>query len=222
MKNVRLLKRRTDVREESFLTGFISARVVGRDGGRFLLRTEGGMVLRGRKADGCLLEPETNDLVLVWNDGCEGGFIVNVLVMEDAQARLVLGGGVAMRSEAGTLTIEGETLRLSATRSATVEAPQIDLRGIRGNARFSSFSLICRVAGAYAEKMTAVADVLDSVAGRLTQRARDCFRWIERIDQTKAGRITHIAEDHFAVKAGRASMLADKDVKIDGKKIHLG
>jgi hypothetical protein len=222
MKNVRLLKRGTDAREEFFPVGFTSGRVVGRDGGRFLLRTESGMVLRGRKAEGCLLEPETNDLVLVWNDGGEGAFIVNVLVKEEAEARLVLGGGVVMRSEAGTLALEAENLELVATRSARMVAPRVDLCGTRGSARFTSFSLLCRVAGAYAEKITAVADVLDSVAGRLTQRARDCFRWVERIDQTKAGSITHIAEGRFAVKAGNASLLADKDVKIDGEKIHLG
>jgi hypothetical protein len=127
-----------------------------------------------------------------------------------------------MRSQSGEVAIEAETLRLSAAGRLKMEAPQIDFMGIRGSARFSSFSLVSRAAAAYAEKLTAVADVIDSVAVRLTQRARDCFRWIERVDRTKAGRIARNVEGTYAVKAGRASLLADEDVKIDGEKILLG
>jgi hypothetical protein len=55
---------------------------------------------------------------------------------------------------------------------------------------------------------------MDSVLGRLTERIKNSFRRVEQLDQTKAGHISHIAEERYSVKAGHASIIAEDDVKI--------
>ncbi len=68
----------------------------------------------------------------------------------------------------------------------------------------------------------AMIETLDTVCGRLTERLKTSFRWIENFEQTKAGRISTIVKERFAVRARHASLLTEEDVSIDGKKIRLG
>jgi len=222
MKNVTPFKKEKDVLTAGLPDPFITARVLEKREALYLLRTGDGVLKQGRKADGCLLQPEINDFVLIWEDKEEGAFILNVLIKEGTRSHLVFKGETALQTTSGTLKIEGEAVEVKASKTAAVCAPEVNLSGMTGKVRFISFSFICSAAFAHMERISIAIEKCNSVIGRLTQRIKDSFRRVERIDQTRAGMIRQIAEERFSVKADHAAILAENDVKIDGEKIHIG
>jgi len=222
MRNVTMFRQRATPDTASSGSTIDTARVVRVDDGEFLLLTPDTLALRGKKAAGCLLEPELNDTVLIVRNTPEGVFILTVLERGGGVSRIILNGDTTLCATGGSLRLSGDTIELTAEKSATLDAPDMKLQGVRGDASFLNFSLTASVAEAKAGKLSLVASSIDTVAERITQRVRDCFRWVSRMDQTKAGQVSISAENRFDVKADAAALIADGDVKIDGDKIRLG
>lgn len=63
---------------------------------------------------------------------------------------------------------------------------------------------------------------LQLAARSLVERFTDASRWIKATWQIRAGRVRTQVEGDYRLKAKRINERADEDVKIDGKKIHLG
>ena len=70
--------------------------------------------------------------------------------------------------------------------------------------------------------MKIVAENVTNVVGRLVQRMRSSYRQIEDSEHVSAGRIRYIAEKSLFLKGMRASLIAEKKVKIDAERINLG
>lgn len=199
-----------------------TARVVRRDNDEFLLVTAASRILRGTKAAGCLLEPEENDTVLIVRNLVAGVYILSVLERCGQGGRVTLPGDTTLCATEGALRLVGETVEVVGTTAATIAAPAITMQGLRGEASFADLSLTSCVAALKAGKLSLVASTLDTVAERITQRVKDCFRWVARTDSTKAGQVNISAEHRLDLKADDASLVARHGVKIDGDKIHLG
>ena len=50
----------------------------------------------------------------------------------------------------------------------------------------------------------------------------NAFRYVRELQQTKAGRLRSLVKGAIQLKGGRMTMLAQKDVHIDGERINLG
>jgi Protein of unknown function (DUF3540) len=96
------------------------------------------------------------------------------------------------------------------------------VHGGRGELTFVDLSLTACAAALKSGKLSLVATTIDTVAERMTQRVKDCFRWVARMDRTQAGEVRISAENRFEVTADAASLVAEHDVKIDGSQIRLG
>jgi len=57
---------------------------------------------------------------------------------------------------------------------------------------------------------------------RVTERVKNCFRRVEDTESITAGRICTKVTQRFALKAKHASVLAEEEVCVDGKHIHIG
>lgn len=199
-----------------------TARVIRKDNSEFLLVTTGSRTLRGKKAAGCLLDPEANDTVLIVRNLAAGTYILTVLERCGRAGRVMLPDDTTLCASDGALRLAGETVEVVGTAAASIAAPAIKLQGLRGEASFADLSLTACVAALKAGKLSLVAATIDTVAERITQRVKDCFRWVARTDSTKAGQVNISAEHRLDLKAGDASLVARHGVKIDGDKIHLG
>ena len=198
------------------------ARVVGVDDRGILVLTAAGVALVGLRAAGCLLEPVAGDTVLILRDPSETAFILNVLVREEPSGRLVLPGDAGIASESGTLRLTGESVEIKAREAAVVEAPRVDIKGVSGDVIFHSLTLVAEQARARLGRLASVARTIDTVAERMVQRLKDCYRRVDRMDETKAGHVSVRAAEFLNIKAGDASIVAENDVKIDGASIRLG
>lgn len=189
---------------------------------RYRVEMEDGVALWVCKAEGCLLQPDIGDRVLIAADAAAGGYILMVLDKLGACYEMVFPGEASLRTETGPLKLRGDDVVVYAGKSVTLEAPEIEITGISGKVRFAVCSLLANILEVRSKKAVQVVDILDSVIGRVTERVRNSFRWIENLEQIRAGRIRTIVKDRFSVKAGHASLISEEEVAIDGKKIHIG
>jgi len=196
--------------------------VTGRKDDFWFVLTDDGRVLGAQKADGCLLTPEISDRVLLTEDGGDEGFILNVLVKSGGRSEMVLPGQGTIRAGDGDLALTADTITVSAQERASFAAPEVSFTGVTARTSFLSFSFFAQTLEARVGKAATMIETLDTVCGRLTERLKTSFRWIENFEQTKAGRISTIVKERFAVRARHASILTEEEVTIDGKKIHLG
>jgi hypothetical protein len=71
-------------------------------------------------------------------------------------------------------------------------------------------------------KIALAAQEVDSALGRLTQRAKRVFRFVEEIDQTRAGTVDLRAQGLVGIRGENAVIAARVLAKVDGEQIHLG
>ncbi len=222
MRNLLMFKQHRTPGGAADGAGIDSARVVQRDKGEFLLMTPAGQVLRAKKAAGCLLEPEGNDTVLIVRNLAAGVYILTVLERGGGEGRVVLPATTTLGAADGTLRIAGDRIELAGTTSTSIEAPEIKVQGTRGEVSFAALSLTACVAAVKTGRLSLVASTVDTVAQRITQRVKDCFRQVARMDSTRAAQVHIRAENRLDLQGGDTSLLARQGVKIDGDKIHLG
>jgi hypothetical protein len=217
MENVLLMKK-TAPRPVALSYG----QVTGRKEDIWFVLTDDGRVLGAQKADGCLLTPEISDRVLLAEDGSDEGFILNILVKSSGRSDVVLPGNGTIRAGDGDLALTADNIIVSGQKSASFAAPELSLTGVTARTSFLSFSFLAQTLEARVGKAATMIETLDTVCGRLTERLKTSFRWIENFEQTKAGRISMIVKERFAVRARHASLLTEEEVSIDGRKIRLG
>ncbi len=145
----------------------------------------------------------------------------DVLRVVDASGRLLF------EHDAGTLrTIivapEGD-LELRAPRGKVkivagggleLEAPSVHAKV--GEARIEGRSLSTTF-----ERIKTVAGVLETSAVRILERAKNSYREVEELSQTRAGRLRLVAEKAVSLLGQRAVIKAREDVKIKGDKVYL-
>ncbi|WP_321800917.1 DUF3540 domain-containing protein [Caballeronia sp. J97] len=207
--------------------GLAYATVTGRAGKWFFVSAADASADRALRAESCLIEPDCGDTVLVCRGGAIGAnaaaYIVAVLARAAADsARLLLPGDVALHAAEGALQVEAERIELKAARVVSLEAPVVAMEGVRGELNFHRVDASVSEAHARFGVVSAMAQQMTSTVGRLVQKARDSFRWIEKVDETRAGRVRMKVDERLHVTAQHASVLAEGHVKIDGEKIDLG
>ena len=218
MTNVAVLRKKIAVWPVSLAYGL----VMEWEEDRYRIDTDDGASLWVRKAEGCLLQPDIGDRVLITTDAAAGGYILMVLDKVGACYEMVFPGEASLRTETGPLKLQADNVIVRGDKSVALEAPDIEITGISGKVRFAACSLLAGIMEVRSKKAVQAIDILDSVVGRVTERVRDSFRWIENLEQIRARRIRTIVKDRFSVKAGHASLISEEEVTIDGKKIHIG
>lgn len=156
-------------------------------------------------------------------------------------------GDLCLRADAGDLTlqaaravrVEAPEIRVDAGRRARVSTPDgeldldgpdarlragtIDARAARARLRADHARLSARRLLTVADRVKHVAtEVLETHAGRLVERARESYRDVEELSQTRAGRLKLVAERTLSVLGLDTRIKARRDVKVLGDKIYLG
>lgn len=207
--------------------GLTYATVTGRAGKWHFVSAADASVERALRAESCLIEPDCGDTVLICRGGAFGAnaaaYIIAVLARASTDgAQLVLPGGVALHAAQGALQVDAARIELKAASAVSLQAPVVGLEGVRGELNFHRVDASIQEAHARFGVVSTMAQQLTSTVGRLVQKARDSFRWIEKVDETRAGRVRMKVDERLHVTARDASVLAQGHVKIDGEKIDLG
>ncbi|APG19808.1 hypothetical protein A3780_20405 [Kosakonia radicincitans] len=200
------------------------AKVKGRCGLWFLLESMDPSLTHAMKAASCLSEPANGDLVLVCSsENYRNHYIISILSASEASvSTVILSDGIRLSSRDGRLKIETQRLTICAEEKLSIASSSIYLtsRALLLRSQHLRARLSSTVARIYALQMHSVTVL--ATCRRLFVKARDSFRWVERMDDTRAGRINLSTEETIKIRSASLTMRASDNVKIDGKHIDLG
>ena len=215
---------------EFFVVGVVRAlRDVGAevleapDGSRVALEhDEDGAVWRLSDAEGRLVfEHRAGKSVVSVGDDLElraGGDIALEAggeVRIEGERALVAGeAAVSLRSEGSELTLDEDRTRLTTTI--------LETRAERADVQVEEANLVAGTLRTVVHRLRERADVVERTAGRVVERAREVYREVEELSQTKAGRLRFVARTALTLLGEQTQVQAREDVKIKGEKIYLG
>jgi lipopolysaccharide export system protein LptA len=182
----------------------------------------GSTTLHAARAVSCLIEPKTNDRVMVART-VEGCFVLAVLTRSTE--------GATQISHTGDLEIKvsGGRLGLTATEGVSlvgadvsIAAGQVNIRAAAGQVIVQALDYIGSSVRAEIDSSSLVASTVDHVINRLKQRVQRSYRTIEEFDQVRAERIDYTARKTMTLHAANAIITSEGLVKVDGEQIHVG
>lgn len=173
-------------------------------------------------AKSCLVSPDVGDKVLCAIDS-EGVYVVAVLSgRENAPTKIAATGDLQL-SATGRVSVRGASgVDVAGAGPVTIAGPELHLRAQTGTVAVEEIGFFGRLLQAEVSKVALVAQEVDSMVTRLSQRAKRVFRFVEEIDQTRAGTVDVRAQSMLGLRAENAVISARVLAKVDGEQIHIG
>lgn len=192
------------------------------DGG-FVVRTASGE-RKARRAVSCLVEPEVDDRVLIAFEPGGPAFVLAVLEREaGATATWAHDGDVNIRVGRGRLAMAApEGVTVISGQDVSVISGSVKMTATDGEFALDRLTVLSSLVRAEIGKTKVFGESVDTLVGRVTQRVKRAFRFVEEIDQLKTKRIDYTASQVAQIHAGNAVVSAEELVKVDGEQIHLG
>ncbi len=174
-------------------------------------------------AKGCLVTPEVGDKVLCAMDS-EEVFVISVLSSENTKTTSISAqGDLLLRAPSGKVSVAGASgVDIASAGPLGFVAPEVHVHAKKGSIAVEELGFFGRLLQAEIAKVALVADEVDSVLNRLSQRAKRVFRFTEELDQTRAGTVDIRAQKMLGLRAENAVLSARVLAKVDGEQIHLG
>lgn len=165
-------------------------------GGELRVTTAEG-TRRARAAKSCLVAAEAGDRVLCSTDGD----LVHVLA--------VISGG--------------ETTTIATPNKLEIAAPELAVRAKSALLSLDALRVFGRsVDATFGGKASIMAERIESRASRIVQRAKDAYRFVEGLDQLRAGNVDVRAEGLAAVRGENTIVSARVLAKLDGEQVKIG
>jgi len=183
----------------------------------------GATTYQALRAKSCLVAPEIGDTVLCAS-APEGTFVLEVLQGgEGAPTQLIADGDLDIQSRGGRIALSSpEGIDLVSGGAVALTSAEVHVRAAKGSVAIEELGFFGRLVQAQVAKVTLVAEEVDSVLTRLTQRAKRVFRFVEEVDQTRAGTVDLRAQGLVGIRGENAVISARVLAKVDGEQIHLG
>lgn len=144
-----------------------------------------------------------------------------VLRVVDAEGRLLFEHRAGSRVTVISAPDGDLELRAPRGRVRIVAAEGFDLEAPAVHARVGEARVEGRTLAASFERVKTAAAVIETTAGRILERAKNAYREVEELSQTRAGRLRLVAEKTASLLGQRAVVKAREDVKIKGDKVYL-
>lgn len=198
-------------------------RVVGRlDQSWKVELLESGFQIWARRAAGCLLQPQAEDMVLLLVDKAgDEHYLLNVLERESRDRALDFPGDVRIVAEKGSLRLQAETLDMEGAKEARLSSRELSLSAACGRMRFVRLDLLAESLHAGVRRIKAAGERIQLLAAHMVSRVGRVIR-STGFELHRAERLRTEVEKSCVIKAGRASILARDDVTVDADKINIG
>ena len=199
------------------------ARVIEAKGGRFLVQSEDGEY-EARQAVSCLLTPKAGDQVLVAVNCSGEAYILAILEREDMAAHQIeLQGEVQLRVRRGRLRITSqEGLDLASARDIRTMSEDVNINAVKGRVSIHDGLYQGGILRAQVGRIKWLADSVESMVERLTQRVKRLYRTVDEFEQVKAGRVDYLVKKLLSFRSRYTVLTSKEDVKVDGERIHIG
>lgn len=200
-----------------------TAHVIFADKGKYILDIN-GINIHATRAVGCLVKPEIGDKVLCFFDPGNTSYVLSVLESVSTEStRLSVENNLVLEScQQDVSLVSKHNVNLLSRQQLNLLSKDLTVSSGKGLLQIEELSLLSKTSSAHLSSGRVYAKQLDIVSETITQRFINSFRFVEKLDQLKAGNIMHTVKNLFSLRTRQAVVLADKDVKIDGERIHMG
>lgn len=142
------------------------------------------------------------------------------LVLSAPHGRVVVKSGQDISFTAGS---ERETPQLRLGASAIeVETERLDLKTGVGRFVADQVNVLAHRITTTATAVSQNVERFELTATQIVERARDTFRDVSDLSQTRAGRVRTIVQDLYALYSKRTAMQSTEETSVDGSKVLLG
>jgi hypothetical protein len=199
--------------------------------GRILQRVESGywvavghQRLHAKQAASCLVRPDRDDRVLLATQDGERSYILAILDQADASSsELELQGDTTIRSSSGRLRIAAvEGVDIVSQKDVSVTSKGFNLRAAGASLLVDTLEHFGNRVFTDVHELRAKVAALDTVAGRISQRAQRVYRTVEDLEHLRVGQLDISAKKNLRMHAENALLTALSLVKVDGEQIHMG
>ncbi len=175
------------------------------------------------RAKSCLVAPEPGDRVLCALED-DAVFVLAVLEGREGSAtRLTVEGDLRLQAPSGRISVcSAKGVDIIGAEDVAVTTGNFHLRAKVGSVAIEELGFFGKLLRAEVGKVALVAKELDSRLERWTQRAKRVFRFVEDIEQLRAGTVDMRAENLAALRGENTVVSARVLAKIDGQQVHIG
>jgi hypothetical protein len=106
-------------------------------------------------------------------------------------------------------------------QGVSVATPMLDARAQLASLSATETRLVAKRVETAVERLHQVVGVMETHATRILERAKNTFREVEDLAQTRAGRMRLVADATFHLLGRRTLFKAREEVSIQGEKIYL-
>jgi hypothetical protein len=198
--------------------------VLFRKGRLFSVQTSWGMI-EAEQAFGCLVKPETGDVVLLSVDASGASFILSVLRRTDREKEtdLLFEGQVNFHVRDGGLSLSSdEALNVASEEEVICTSRKIMIAADEGTATISKLSLFGTFLESQIKRVKHVADTVDTICRRLTGRFVTVIRYVKEEEEIQTGSTRYLVEDTLTMHSKNAVHMAEEIVSINAEQVHLG
>jgi hypothetical protein len=210
-------------RSEAYLESGVVERIsADARGGPFQVRLVTG-TFGALRAKSCLVAPEVGDKVLCAVDG-DGVYMVAVLAgHQGAATKIAADGDLTLEARGGRVALCGHVgVDVASGGAVGISGAEVHVRARKGTVAVEELGFFGRLVQAEVAKVAVLAEQVDSVVSRLSLRAKRVFRFVEEVDQTRAGTVDVRAQSLLGLRAENAVISARVLAKVDGEQIHIG
>lgn len=174
-------------------------------------------------ASSCLLAPSPGDRVLLAYAGQEAYVLAVLRQRADSEAHLTFDRDVSLNVVKGRLRVLAqEGVCLVSPREVKVHSGSLSAHAEQMHATFSLLDVVGQSIVSKTRKVRVVSEAVDTVAGRIYQRAVNFLRRTDELDRVEAKNIDRRAEQLVHTHGQNAVTTAEELVKIDAGQVHVG
>jgi len=192
------------------------------EGGAFSVAAESGIVA-AKRSFSCLVEPLPRDMVLV-SRAASGCYILAILERHgDQHACLSFEGDADLRVKQGRLRVAAqEGIDLVSAKDTVLVSPELSINSVQAEVSIQHISFFGTFLQGQIERIKLIGQACDSIFERVSQRVKRCYRWVDELDQLKAGQLNYLVKKLMSLRGKYSVLTAEEDVRIDGDKILMG
>ena len=198
-------------------------RIVGSEGCLFLIETDRAEV-KAAKSLSCLVEPLPGDTVLLTQTTSGKCYVLSILEREDQRpASLVFDGDVDLKAKAGRLRLAAqEGIDLVSAKDTALTSAQLSVNSVQAEVNIQHLAFFSNFLQGQIQKIKLIGQACDSVFERVSQRVKRSYRWVDELEQLKAGQLSYLVKKLMSLRGKYSVLTAEEDVRIDGDKILMG
>ncbi len=190
---------------------------------RYRVESDSGTV-EAIRASSCLIQPRPGDKVLICSQ-LEGPSYVLAVLERRAEGPLdmLVDTDIIIGSKRGSVTLQSnKNLELDSGQSIELKSPRLSAKFEFAQLVFTSLSYMGQVLDATLGKLKTTSHVIETIAERVQQTFKNSYKTVEESEFMKAGSIHHLASKLLNIRGRYSVITAKKDVKINGRHIHMG